>query len=181
MMLAALAAAAAAAPDVQSKNPILPAGNELVWGTFSFLVLFALMVKFGIPSVRKAMEARTERIRGDLSAAEQAKVDAQTLLDQYQSQLADARSEANRIIEEARQAADGLRRELMTKAEADVAELRARATADIQAAKDRAMAELRSQLTTLTIELAERVVKRNLDREANAALVDEYISSLAGS
>ena len=171
----------AAAADVQSKNPILPAGNELVWGTFSFLVLFALMVKLGVPAVRKAMEARTERIRGDLATAEQAKTDAQALLDEYQRQLSDARSEANRIIEEARQAADGLRRELMSKAEADVAELRTRATADIQAAKDRAMAELRSQLTTLTIELAERVVKRNLDRDSNAALVDEYISSIAGS
>jgi F-type H+-transporting ATPase subunit b len=177
-MFAILVAAAADTGNVQSKNPILPAGNELVWGTFSFLVLFVLMAKFALPTVRKGMQARTDRIRGDLATAEQAKGDAQNLLDDYQRQLADARSESNRIIEEARQAADGLRRELMAKAEADAAELRQRATADIEAAKDRAMAELRSQLTTLTIDLAERVVKRNLDRESNAALVDDYITSI---
>ncbi|MHB8468037.1 MAG: hypothetical protein ACYDD7_24740, partial [Acidimicrobiales bacterium] len=73
------------------------------------------------------------------------------------------------------------RRDLMAKAEADAAEVRLRATADIDAAKDRAMAELRSQLTTLTIELAERVVKRNLDRDSNAALVDDYITSIGRS
>jgi F-type H+-transporting ATPase subunit b len=172
---------AATTPDVQSKNPILPAGNELVWGTFSFLVLFVLMAKFALPAVRKAMEARADRVRGHLATAEQSKVESQTLLDQYQAQLADAKAESNRIIEEARQAADGLRRDLMAKAEADATELRTRATADIEAAKDRAMAELRSQLTTLTIELAERVVKRNLDRESNAALVEDYITTIGRS
>ena len=40
------------------------------------------------------------------------------------------------------------------------------------------MEELRGQLTQLTIELAERVVKRNIDRESNARLIDEYISSI---
>ncbi|MHB8466025.1 MAG: ATP synthase F0 subunit B, partial [Acidimicrobiales bacterium] len=84
-----------AAADVQSKNPILPAGSELVWGTFSFLALFVLMAKFAMPAVRKSMQARTERIRGDLASAEQAKTDAQSVLDDYQRQLADAKSEAN--------------------------------------------------------------------------------------
>jgi F-type H+-transporting ATPase subunit b len=164
--------------NYQSKNPILPAGNELVWGTFSFVILFALMWKFAIPAARKAMVARTEKIRDDLATAEDAKTSAQTVLDEYQRQLADAKNESNRIIDEARQTAESLRRDLMAKAEADAQEVRARATADIDAAKDRAMAELRTQLTTLTIELAERVVKRNIDRESNAALVDDYITSI---
>jgi F-type H+-transporting ATPase subunit b len=131
--------------------------------------------------VRKAMEERTARIKGDLDAAEEAKTAAQSVLDEYQRQLADAKNESNRIIDEARQTAEALRKDLMAKAEADASEVRQRATADIEAAKERAMAELRTQLTTLTIELAERVVKRNLDRDANAALVDDYISSIGRS
>ena len=168
-------------PEAVSKNPILPAGNEIVWGLFSFVILFILMAKFALPAVRKAMEARTEKIRGDLATAEAAKEEATTLLQDYQRQLADAKAESNRIIDEARQAAEGLRKDLMARAESDAAEVRSRATADIEAAKDRAMAELRTQLTQLTIELAERVVKRNLDRDSNAALVDEYISSIGRS
>jgi F-type H+-transporting ATPase subunit b len=170
--------AATTTVNVQSKNPILPSLPELVWGISSFLIVFLLMWKYAFPSVKKGMDARTDRIRDSLSSAEQAKNDAQTILDDYQRQLADAKNEANRIIEESRQTAESLRRDLTARAEADAAEIRARATADIEAAKERAMEELRGQLTDLTIELAERVVKRNIDRESNARLIDDYITSI---
>jgi F-type H+-transporting ATPase subunit b len=169
------------AAEATSKNPILPSAPELVWGTLSFGIVFLLMWKFAFPSVKKGMDARTERIRESLSTAEQAKSDAQTVLDEYQRQLADARGESNRIIEEARQTAEALRRDLTARAEADAAEIRNRATADIDAAKNRAMEELRSQLTELTIELAERVVRRNIDRESNARLIDDYISTIGNN
>jgi len=164
--------------NIQSKNPILPAGNEIVWGTVSFVLLFVLLWKFAFPPVRKSMEARTERIRESLDTAERAKTDAESVLNEYQRQLADAKNESNRIIEEARQTAEALRRDLMAKAEAEAAEVRIRATEDINRAKDQAMAELRSQLTQLTIELTEKVVRHNIDRESNAALVEDYISSI---
>jgi F-type H+-transporting ATPase subunit b len=167
-----------AAPEAISKNPILPAVNELVWGSVSFVLLFLLLWKFGFPAIRNGVAARTERIRGDIASAEQAKADAEAVLSQYQAQLADAKNESNRIIEEARATADALRRDLIAKAEADAAEVRSRATADIDAAKDRALAEVQTQLTQLTIDLAERVVKRSIDRDANTALVDEYIASI---
>jgi F-type H+-transporting ATPase subunit b len=170
--------AATTTVNVQSKNPILPSVPELVWGISSFLIVFLLMWKYAFPSVKKGMDARTDRIRDSLSSAEQAKNDAQTILEDYQRQLADAKNEANRIIEESRQTAEALRRDLTARAEADAAEIRTRATADIEAAKERAMEELRGQLTDLTIELAERVVKRNIDRESNARLIDDYISSI---
>jgi len=173
-MSATLLAAAA----TQSRNPILPSVPELVWGSLAFLIVFLLMWKYAFPSVKKGMDARTERIRDSLSTAEQAKTDAQNVLEEYQRQLADARNESNRIIEDARQTAEALRRDLMARAEADAAEVRTRATADIEAAKDRAMEELRSQLTQLTLQLTELVVKRNIDRDANSRLVDDYISSI---
>lgn len=177
-MLATVLLAAADTTNVQSKNPILPAGNEIVWGLFSFIVLFAVMAKFAFPAVKKTMEARTERIRQTLDSAETAKTEAQTILDEYQRQLADAKNESNRIIEEARQTADQLRRDLMAKAEAEAAELRQRSAADIDAAKNRAIAELRTQVTSLAIELAEKVVEHNLDRQTNTALVERYIAQV---
>jgi len=166
-------------PELQKPgNPILPDTSELLIATLAFLILFFAMRQWAYPAVRKAMEARTERIRESLDSAERAKTDAQALLDEYQRQLGDARNEANRIIEEARQQADALRRDLMAKAEADAADVRARAASDIETAKSRAMTEMQTQLTNLTVDLAERVVKRNLDREANRAIVEDYISSI---
>ena len=178
MLATLLLAAADTGGTVQSKNPILPAGNELVWGTVSFVVLFVLMAKLAFPAVRKTMEARSERIRESLDTAEKAKQDAESVLTEYQAQLADAKNESNRIIEEARQTAETLRRDLMAKAESEAAEVRRRATEEIQVAKERAMAELRSQMTALTLELTERVVKANIDRDRNTALVDDYIATI---
>lgn len=162
----------------EAPNPILPATNELVFGALSFGLLFFLMYKFAYPAVAKGMQARTDRIRENLDDAERVKTEAQTILAEYQRQLADARSEANRIIEEARQTADQLRRDLMQRAEAEVNELKQRTQDDINAARDRTMGELREQVAGLAIELAEKVVEANLDRETNVALIERYIEQV---
>lgn len=166
---------------VEAPNPILPEANEVIWGGLSFLVLFVLVAKFGYPLITKAMDARAERIRGDLDEATRARTEAETVLEDYRRQLADARNESNRIIEEARQTADQLRKDLMTRAETEVADLRTRAREDIEAAKGRAMTDLRAEVSTLAIELAEKVVGRNLDAESNKALVDGFISEVGSS
>jgi F-type H+-transporting ATPase subunit b len=163
---------------VKAPNPILPATNELVWGSLSFVVLFYLMVRFALPPVRKMMEERTNRIRRDLDEAERVRSDAERILADYQRQLADARAEANRVIEEARQTADRLRADLMQRAEAEVAELRRRSEEDIRAAQQQALADLQNSVKNLVIELAEKVVERNLDRETNMALIESYIAQL---
>jgi F-type H+-transporting ATPase subunit b len=158
---------------------ILPATNELVWGVLSFLIVFGALAKFAYPAMKKGLEDRSNRIRSSLDDAERAKNEAQGILDEYQRQLADARSEANRIIEEARQTADQLRRDLVARAEQEASDLRQRTQDDITAAQQRAMADLRTQVRDLTIELAEKVVQKELDRDTNRQLVDSFISQLS--
>ena len=119
----------------KAPSPILPETSELVWAIISFAVLFVLMWKLALPAVKQGMENRTNRIKGDLDAAEKAKGDATSVLDEYRAQLADAKQESARIIEEARQSADALRRDQEARLQAELAELRARAAADIESAK----------------------------------------------
>jgi F-type H+-transporting ATPase subunit b len=164
---------------VESPNPILPATDELIWGGISFVIVFLLLWKLALPPLRKMMEERTEKIRTDIDTAESAKVEAQTVLQQYQAQLADAKTESNRIIEEARQTADELRADLQARAEADVAELRQRAQADIEAAKAQAISDLKAEVATIAIGAAEVVVRKNLDPATQAQLVDDYINQVA--
>ncbi|MDQ1359526.1 MAG: F-type H+-transporting ATPase subunit b [Acidimicrobiaceae bacterium] len=166
------------APAQQAPNPILPSSTELLWGTVSFAVLAFLMWKFAFPLVIKAMQARTDKIRSNLDEAENVRQEAQGILEEYQRQLADARTESNRIIEEARQAADQLRQDMVRRADEEVAELRRRSIEDLKAAQDRVMGQLRLQVRDLAIELAEKVVGANLDRERNLALVDQMIAEL---
>ena len=159
----------------------LPATNELFWGSLSFIILFYLLAKVAYPGLKKGMENRSEKIRTSIDEADRAKSEAQRILDEYQRQLADARSESARIIEEARQAADRLRQDLKRQAETEVSELRARAKEDIQAQVQRAMADLQSRVGELAIELAEKVVERSLDRETNMQLIENYINQVGTS
>ena len=162
----------------EAPSPIMPAMNELIWGSIAFITVFGLLGRLAYPAIKKTMDARTEKIRESLDDAERTKTEAQTILEDYQRQLNDARNESNRIIEEARQTADQLRQDLTQRAEAEVAELRRRAQEDIASAQQRAVADLRSQVSTLAIELAEKVVERNLDRDTNTALIESYINQL---
>lgn len=162
----------------EAPSPILPPLNELVWGIISFAIVLFLLWKLAFPGIKKGMAGRTERIRSDLDEAESAKAEATQVLAGYQAQLADARTESARIIEEARQAADEVRTNLQAKAEADIAELRAKANADIEASKQQAVADLRNEVADLAIGAAEAVVERSLDRETNVALVEAYIDQV---
>ena len=162
----------------EAPSPILPATEELVWGSISFVLLLGLMWKFAFPAVKKGMEGRSERIRADLDAAEQAKSEAVGVLDGYKAQLADAKAEAARIIEEARQAADALKRDQEARLQTELAEARARAAADIEAAKAQATADLRGELAELAVGAASAVVNKNLDPAAQSQLIEDYISSV---
>ena len=155
--------------------------NGLIWGGIAFVILFFLLAKFAYPTIKKGMDERAEKIRTSIDEADQAKTDAQRILDEYQRQLADARSESARIIEEARQAADRLRQDLKRQAETEVTELRARAQEDIQAQVQRAMADLQARVGELAIELAEKVVERSLDRETNMQLIENYINQVGST
>jgi len=165
----------------EAPNPILPETNELIWGGLAFVVLLGLMWKFALPPVRKMLKDREDKIRGDLERAEEAKVEAEGLLEEHRRQVAQARSEAAAIIEAARQEAEGVRQTLIAKAEADATELRARAAEDVKLATDRALGELRRNVADLSIELAEKVVERNLDRATQEALIESFINQIGRS
>jgi len=178
-MLAAVAVLVHGA-EQEAPNPILPATNEIVVGALAFLIVFFVLWKMAFPAIKTSMQARADKIRADLDAAESQKNQAQQVLDEYQRQLSDARNEAGRIIEEARRAADDLRRDLMAKAESEAAELRQRAQADIDATVARAKADLQREVASFAVTIAERVVERNLDRDAQLGLIERYINEVGG-
>ena len=165
----------------EAPNPILPETTEIIWGGAAFLILFVLMVKKGFPAVKGAMDARAEKIRSDLDAAEQARTDAQSVQADYEARLADSKSEASRLIDEARGAADQVKADLMARHEAELADLRTRAAADIESSRAQAIADLRAEVAGIALGAAERVVQSSLDAEVQGRLIDAYIDEVAGS
>ncbi|HEV7525982.1 MAG TPA: F0F1 ATP synthase subunit B [Acidimicrobiia bacterium] len=165
----------------KAPSPLVPAKNEIIWGSAAFAVLLLAVWKFGVPAVKNMEQAREDRIRNDLEGAEKAKTDAEAEKAQYIAQIAGAKDEAGRLIEEARQAAETVRADLIARAESEANDIRARAQADIANQTSQAMAQLRSEVAALSIDLAGRIVERNLDTDANRQLVDSFIDQVSGS
>ncbi len=159
---------------------VLPDPAELIWGAVAFVIVAWFLGRKVWPTIQRGVEAREQRIQGDLEAAEQAKTSAQSELEQYRAQLADARSEANRIIEEARQQAEQVRRDIQARAEKDAEAIVARASETIEAERTRTIQELQGTIAAISIDLAEKVVGRSLDDQTQREFVDAYIRDVAG-
>ena len=169
---------AAADAGGKASNPILPVWNEIIWGGAAFAILFIVMAKFAYPAIQKVMDARSEKIQGDLDAADTARSEAEGLRAEYDAKISEAQAEAGRILEAARSEAEQVRQDRIAAIEPEIEEKRAQADADIEAAKARALADVRTQVTSLAVGAAEQVVRSSLDEAAYARLVDDYIESV---
>jgi F-type H+-transporting ATPase subunit b len=162
----------------EEHNPIIPEVDEIIVGGLAFILVFLVLARFAFPRLNEAMKARTEKIRGDLEKAEQAKGSAESALERYEEQLREARAEAGKIIDEARKTAEQVRKDAAAKAEDEARQTVAKAQEEIRAERDRALQELRAEVGALSVTLAERVVGQSLDKDRQLKLVDDYIDEL---
>ena len=144
-----------------------------------FVIVFGLLWKFAFPALNKMLAERSSKIQGEMEKAEATRGEADQLLADYRTQLAGARDESNRIIEEARKTADQLRRDVQAKAEQEAQATVVRAQEEIRTERDRVFQELRGQVGEIAVELAGRVVGQSLDKSAHERLIDDYIDQVA--
>lgn len=157
---------------------VLPETAELIWASLAFVIVAFLLMKVAFPKIRAAVEAREAEITGNLESAEHSKSEAQSQLDEYRKQLAEARAEANKIVEEARQSAEQVRKDVLAKAETEAQQIVSKASDQIEAERSRTMEELRGEVATLAVQLAEKVVLGEIDASRRKQLVDNYISEV---
>src|SRR3954451_6136441 len=96
----------------QPPSPVLPIWQELLVGVIAFGVLCFVLMKYVFPVMEKTFKARVDAIEGGIERAERAQAEANALLEQYKAQLAEARTEAARIRDEARADAEGIRADI---------------------------------------------------------------------
>lgn len=164
---------------VSDKEDLYPHAAELIVGAVAFGVLFYFMWKWVIPRLNTLLDERRAQIQGQLEGAEQTRQQAERELADYRSQLAGAREEANRIIEEARATAEQFRHDIQAKAEEESRLTVARAQDEIRAERDRVFNELRTQVGDIAVSLAGRVVGAELDTKSHERLIDDYIDQVA--
>jgi F-type H+-transporting ATPase subunit b len=159
-------------------NPILPATNELIFGTLAFLVLLFLLSRFVFPRVNALLEERASNIEGKLERAERDRREAEELRERRRAQLQAAREEAASIVEDGRRRGEDVRRDIVARAERDAERLVARAQEQIRSEHERAVAEVRRDMGRLAVELAGRLVGESMDGERQRRLVDRFLDQL---
>jgi F-type H+-transporting ATPase subunit b len=169
----------AATEQVNDKADLYPQWQELVVGAIAFAILFFFMWKWVLPRINGLLEERRQKIQGELERAEHTRTEADSILAEYRQQLAGAREESGRIIEEARNTAEQLRHDLEARAEEEAQATVTRAQEEIRAERDRVFQELRTQVGEIAVELAGRVVGESLDPSAHERLIDQYIDEVA--
>ncbi|WP_369774691.1 MULTISPECIES: F0F1 ATP synthase subunit B [Saccharopolyspora] len=160
-------------------NPILPATSEIIVGLIAFLLLLFVLWKYAVPRFEKVYAERSERIEGGIAKAEAAQAEAQRTLEQYKSQLAEARAEAARIRDDARAEGQQILEEMRTQAQAESERIVNQGQSQLAAQRAQIVAELRADLGRHAVELAGRVVGESLEDEARRrGTVDRFLDEL---
>lgn len=163
----------------EGTSPLVPNLWELLVTLVGFAVLMFIVIKYVMPAFEKTFAERTEAIEGGIAKAEAAQAEANAALDEYKQQLVDARTEANRIREEARAEGAQILAELKEKAAAESARITEQAHVQIEAERQAAVVSLRAEVGTLATDLASRIVGESLsDDQRSARVVDRFLADL---
>lgn len=158
---------------------VLPETAELIWGLVGFVLLFGLVGRRIWPTINQMLEERQRAIQGKLEEAEEIRNEAEELRRQYREQLREARARADEIVSDARAEAERVREQKVSDAEEEGQAIRQRARDDAEAERARLVQQLRTQVASLSVDLAGRIVHRELDPDQHRTLVDEYIDQLS--
>jgi F-type H+-transporting ATPase subunit b len=149
-----------------------------VWTTVVFLVLLGILYKFAWSKILGAVELREKSIQGNIDQAATQRAEAAKLLEEHRKQMAEARREAQEIVQKAREAGERVRSEIETKAREEGDRMLERARGEIQREKDRAVESLRRESVDLAISAASKLLGKNLDGDADRKLVEDYLKAL---
>ncbi|NCT92871.1 MAG: F0F1 ATP synthase subunit B [Chitinophagaceae bacterium] len=158
-------------------NPlVLPDIGLVFWNTVAFLVLVIVLGRFAWKPILKAINDREQGIEDALAKADKMKADMAAMQNENEAMLAKAREERSVMIREAKDTADKMVAEAKDKARAEYDRIVAEAQTAITQQKNAALTEVKNQVGSLVVEVAEKVLRREL---ANKAEQESYIRQLA--
>ena len=162
-------------------DPMSAIRLEMIWATVLF-VLFALILGLFVwPKILGALQAREQKLEGDLTGAETARKEAEAALAEYKTKIAEAQKEAAKVVEEAKKSAEQVASKAIADSQAKIAADNERAIAEIQAAKQQALNEVHAQTAELATAIAGKILQREISAADQQQLVNESLAALTKS
>ncbi|CAN5267254.1 F0F1 ATP synthase subunit B [soil metagenome] len=144
---------------------VMPDTGLLIWMMITFLIVLILLRKFAWNPILKMIKEREDSIDGALKSAENAKLEMQNLKSDNEKILAQARNERDMMMKEAREMKESIVGEAKGKAKEEADKILTSAREAIQNEKMAAITELKNQVALLSVEIAEKILKRELSDE----------------
>ena len=162
-------------------NPLAFEPDLAVFTLVVFLILLAILGKFAWGPIATALDQREHRISDNIAQAERLQAEAKAQLVIYEQKLATAADEVRQLLEEARRDAEHTKDEILAQAKADAKAEHDRAMREVRNAKDAALKEIGETSANFAVEMAAKIVQKQLSPEDHARLVREAVASFPSS
>ncbi|GEO04861.1 ATP synthase subunit b [Adhaeribacter aerolatus] len=158
---------------------VTPGIGLIFWQTVTFIIVLFLLSKFAWKPIMASLRQREDSIESALRMADQAKLEMQALKADNEKLLQEARIERDRILREASEAGTAIVEQAKARANEEGTRMVANARQAIENEKKAALTEVKNTAAALSIEIAERILKRELaNPQAQQALVNDYIKEV---
>lgn len=161
--------------------PIPPPNAGIVTGVTTLVVFALVLVVLAWkvwPAISKGLDERAAKIRSEIEAAELAQQQAREALQQYEKSLAQARAEAQKMLDHAKEQQQAIAAELKANADVELNQMRERAKKDIETAKRAALGEIYAEAANLATSIATKILRREIKPQDQQRLVQESLTEL---
>ena len=142
-----------------------------------FIQIFVLKTRMLNP-VKKVLAERQAKADADIAAAKQASAEAAAIKAEYEQNMAEAKAQANEIVAAAQKTAAARTEEMLNDARTTAAQIKQKAEADAAQEKKKAVNELKDEIGGIAMQIASKVVEREISEQDHAALIDEFIRNV---
>ena len=150
----------------------------MIWTIVAFFITYFVLRKYAFGPIQKMLDQRREHIEQSIASADQARAEAQQLLEQHKKLIGQARSESEAILAEARKTGASMEQRMKEETETERQRRLEETRKEIAAETTRALDQIRAEVAVLTVEAASRVVGKTLDAERDRELISEAIAGL---
>ena len=155
---------------------ITPDFGLLFWMVVIFGIVFFLLAKFGFPVITNAVQKRSDHIAESLQAADQAREQLAGMAEEHARMIEETRLEQSRILKEASEAREAIIAKAKEEASAEAAKLLEHAKVEIAAERESAIRDIRRQVAMISVEVAEKIVRKDLEGEdGQLSMIDRMV------
>lgn len=152
--------------------------GDMLFIAISFIILMALIAVVAWNPITKMMGERADKIANDIDSAQKSRQEANDLADQRRDALSHSRTEASGIVAEAKQSGEKQRATIVADAQNEATQYKQNARKDIEQERQDALKNVQSDVADISVEIASKIIKKQLDPEGQQALINSYIEGL---